>query len=209
MGLLLNIKRLCMRVRRLPHSKGFGIQSPFAFDYTTKVLLGATSKADARALELKELEAAKAEGMWQEEAETRKVRRLLFRMVRHARPAKVIAIGPKSPALPCLQAGNEAACVRHMREWGEWPEAWEEVDFAYLNDFSRPRAVYEDFVHLTERTKPASIVVVLGIGYTSPMKEAWRKMTSHPSVGVTFDLFDVGVLMFDKTLYKQDYIVNF
>lgn len=34
-------------------------------------------------------------------------------------------------------------------------------------------------------------------------------MMQDEKVGITFDLYDIGILFFDKTKIKQDYIVNF
>lgn len=41
------------------------------------------------------------------------------------------------------------------------------------------------------------------------MKKLWKCMMQDEKVGITFDLYDIGILFFDKTKIKQDYIVNF
>ena len=41
------------------------------------------------------------------------------------------------------------------------------------------------------------------------MKKLWKRMMQDEKVGITFDLYDIGILFFDKTKIKQDYIVNF
>jgi len=41
------------------------------------------------------------------------------------------------------------------------------------------------------------------------MKALWKRMQQDEHVGITFDLYDLGILFFDKTKIKQDYIVNF
>ena len=37
----------------------------------------------------------------------------------------------------------------------------------------------------------------------------WKQLRKHTRVGVTFDLYDLGILFFDKSRAKQDYIVNY
>ena len=41
------------------------------------------------------------------------------------------------------------------------------------------------------------------------MKQLWKRLKTDDKVGITFDLYDVGILFFDKTKIKQHYIVNF
>ena len=41
------------------------------------------------------------------------------------------------------------------------------------------------------------------------MKVLWKKWQADERVGITFDLYDVGLLFFDKTKIKQQYIINF
>ena len=50
---------------------------------------------------------------------------------------------------------------------------------------------------------------VQGICYSKKMKTLWNQLKEDERVGVTFDLYDLGLLFFDKTKIKQHYIVNF
>ena len=58
-------------------------------------------------------------------------------------------------------------------------------------------------------TTPKSVFVVHGICYSKEMKTLWKKWQADERVGITFDLYDVGLLFFDKTKIKQQYIINF
>ena len=51
--------------------------------------------------------------------------------------------------------------------------------------------------------------MIKGIHHSREMKQCWKRLVNNEKVGITFDLYDVGVLFFDKTKIKQDYIVNF
>ena len=88
-------------------------------------------------------------------------------------------------------------------------EADTSVDFLYLNDYQNPDLLEEVFRVCVHRTTPKSVFVVHGICYSKEMKALWKKLQADERVGITFDLYDVGLLFFDKTKIKQQYIINF
>jgi len=59
------------------------------------------------------------------------------------------------------------------------------------------------------RVVQQSVFVIRGIHYSKAMKNLWERLKADDRVGITFDLYDVGILFFDKTKIKQHYIVNF
>ena len=83
------------------------------------------------------------------------------------------------------------------------------VDFLYLNNYRDVELTRKAFRVCAGRTAPRSLFVVNGIGYSKEMRRLWKEMRSDERVGVTFDLYDAGLLFFDKTKVKQHYIVNF
>jgi adenylosuccinate synthase len=52
-------------------------------------------------------------------------------------------------------------------------------------------------------------VVLSPAALMKEMKELWKRLQEDERVGITFDLYDLGLLFFDKTKIKQHYIVNF
>ena len=83
------------------------------------------------------------------------------------------------------------------------------VDFLYLNDFRNPELLEKVFDNCVRRTTLKSVFVVHGICYSKEMKALWKRLQEDERVGITFDLYDLGLLFFDKTKIKQHYIVNF
>ena len=67
----------------------------------------------------------------------------------------------------------------------------------------------EVFRICADRTAQTSVFVIEGIRYTSRMRAVWKRISRHEKAGITFDLYDLGIIFFDKTRIKQDYIVNF
>ena len=53
------------------------------------------------------------------------------------------------------------------------------------------------------------ICIVKGIYSSREMKEMWKYLKNNEHVGITFDLYDIGILFFDKSKIKQHYKVNF
>ena len=51
--------------------------------------------------------------------------------------------------------------------------------------------------------------VIEGIRYTKKMKALWKKIQQDDRTGITFDLYDLGIVFFDRTKIKQHYLVNF
>ncbi|MBP1614910.1 MAG: hypothetical protein H6Q13_2358, partial [Bacteroidetes bacterium] len=46
-------------------------------------------------------------------------------------------------------------------------------------------------------------------GYSRKMKTVWRRMQSDERTGISFDLYDFGIIFFDKKKIKQHYLINF
>ena len=53
------------------------------------------------------------------------------------------------------------------------------------------------------------ILVVEGIGHCEKMQHLWKKMLNDERTGVSYDLYYCGIVFFDRSVYKQHYIVNF
>ena len=75
--------------------------------------------------------------------------------------------------------------------------------------YQNPELMEEVFHICAQRVTLKSVFVVQGICYSKKMKTLWNQLKEDERVGVTFDLYDLGLLFFDKTKIKQHYIVNF
>ncbi len=59
--------------------------------------------------------------------------------------------------------------------------------------------------HMTEK----SALILHGIHSNRETMDFWRMIQSDNRVGITFDLYYLGVVFFDTKRYKHNYIVNF
>ena len=127
-----------------------------------------------------------------------------------AQPATIVDAGMQAASSLYLKAAKEGADYTAAADLSElFLESGASVDFLYLHDYRRPEFVEEVFRICADRTAQTSVFVIEGIRYTSRMRAVWRRISRHEKAGITFDLYDLGIIFFDKTRIKQDYIVNF
>lgn len=203
------MKRPFVWLRRFRHRCGYGVHSPFAFNLITHVIYESTPyyKYKELAAEQKRL-APQKDRMWG--YESLKVKRLLFRLVNYAQPATIVDVGTLSASSLYLRAAKEGAEYTAAADLsGLFLESGIPVGFLYLHDYRHPELVEEVLRVCIGRTAPTSVFVIEGIRYTSRMRVVWERFSRHAQAGVTFDLYDLGIIFFDKTKIKQDYIVNF
>lgn len=203
------LKRPFIWLSRFRHRCGYGVHSPFAFNLITQVIYECTPyyKYKDLAAEQKKL-APQKDKQWK--YETKKVKRLLFRLVNYTQPDMIVDAGRLAASSLYLKAGKESADYTAAPDLSElFLESGVPVDFLYLHDYRQPEFVEEVFRICAARTTSASVFVIEGICYTPQMKTLWKRLQQDERVGITFDLYDLGILFFDKTKIKQDYIVNF
>lgn len=202
-------KRPFVRLARFRHRCGYGVHSPFAFYLITGVIYEtAPYYKYASLLEGEKRQATQHPRSWREEP--LRVKRLLFRLVNYARPETIVDAGPLSASGLYLKAGREGAVYTAAAELDElFLEAGVPVDFLYLHDWRRPDFVEEVFRLCVGRARGCSVFVIEGIRYTSAMRRLWDAMRQDERCGITFDLYDLGIIFFDRTKIKQHYLVNF
>lgn len=203
MNLLQRIKRPFIWLSRFRHRCGYGVHSPFAFNLITDVIY--EKRAYYAYIDLKN-RVRQAEGEGVPVKTGSKVNKLLFRLVNRMQPQTVIELGHRTVAAPYMQAAKPSATYKFLAEPSSFPDT---VDFLYLNGYEEPSALSAAFREYVSRTTPNSLFVVLGIHHSKAMKQVWEAMKVHSQVGITFDLYDVGLLFFDRSKIKQHYIVNF
>lgn len=209
MYISLSWKRPFIWLLRFRHRCGYGVHSPFAFDFITNVVYEKSSYYAYKPL-AKEEKTLPAVRRRRGAGESLKVKRLLFRLVNRVQPAVIIDAGVPSASSLYLQAAKPGADYWEASDLSElFLEPDVPVDFLYLHDFRNPAFVEQVFRLCLPRTTSRSVFVVEGIAYNPPMRRLWKRMQQEEKVGITFDLYDLGILFFDPTKIKQHYIVNF
>lgn len=207
--ILLALKRPFIWLYRFRHRCGYGVHSPFAFNLITHVIYETAPYYKYKELAAAQKELAAQKGRtWNYESV--KVKRLLFRLVNYAQPGTIIDAGIPAASSLYLKAGKEGTDYTSASELSElFLESGTSVDFLYLHDYRRPEFMEEVLRICIGRTAKTSVFVIEGIHYTSQMRSVWKRARRHEKAGITFDLYDLGIIFFDKARIKQDYIVNF
>lgn len=209
MNLILTLKRPFIWLSRIRHRCGYGVHSPFAFELITCLIYEKAPYYAYKELETEEKKQKRNHGKgWK--SESRKVKRLLFRLVNRVQPDTIVDAGVPSSSSLYLQSGKATADYTFASELSElFLEAGVPVDFLYIHKAKDPSFVEEAFRICAARSTQQSVFVIGGIHYSGAMKQLWKRLKTDDKVGITFDLYDVGILFFDKTKIKQHYIVNF
>ncbi len=206
---ILTLERPFIRLRRFPHRCGYGVHSPFAFNLITRVIYEHAPYYKYRELRQAEREqSARQPKGWRDEP--LRVKRLLFRLVNHTRPRLTVDAGTPAASALYLRAARQSADYTAASSLSElFLERGVTVDFLYVHDYRHPEFVEEVFRVCAPRAAKESLFVVEGIRYTRQMHALWKRMQQDERTGISFDLYDLGLLFFDKTKVKQHYIVNF
>lgn len=136
--ILLTLKRPFIWLYRFRHRCGYGVHSPFAFNLITHVIYESTAyyKYEELAKAQKQLELEK-DKRWK--YESKKVKRLLFRLVNYTQPETIVDAGTLAASALYLKAGKEGADYTSASDLSElFLESGVPVDFLYLHDYRHP-----------------------------------------------------------------------
>lgn len=121
-------------------------------------------------------------------------RRMLFRVANAMQPASFRLIGQ----LP-LERRYITAAVPKAVEVNDGDAALVMVNAD--NIAQAPR--------LASAMPPEGAMIIEGIHRNRGNRNLWRALQADSHTGITFDLYDYGILLFDHSRTKQHYIVNF
>ena len=193
---MLGIKDLIYRYR---HNRGFGVQSPYAFHFVTAVVAEKHSfyayPSINRAAAKCGCKAARA--------------RLLFRVANYARPHSIIMCEPNEAAVCALTMARPSApafvldASQHNISSALGYE--QSLGLLYVGASKNYAAVVKQAM---EHASSSSIIIVDGIHRSREKRNWWQRVKQNPAVVVTFDLYSVGILFFDKNYRKQHYTLK-
>lgn len=214
-------------IRRFRHRCGYGVHSPSDFFLITFVVYErlafyAYSLLHAKRKEVEHLPHYRE-----------KVDRLLFRLVNYLQPAAMLEVGTgsgltarymaeaKHVPLCTLDEGQDRDEVKQLLK--DCPLAdyrcgkVSDLLHRYMESYSCPDVVHIAFTPYYKEVFEALLpgvsshtCFVIGSPYaTKEKREWWKQVIGDPRTGVTFDLYDVGLVFFDKKRVKEHRIVNF
>lgn len=200
------IKRRWIWLKRFRHRRGYGVHSPFAFDFLTNVVYERGEYYAYRELRQRHFSPA----YWWN-GHTVKCRKFLFRLANYVHPSVIRIYGDAGEDMEdYLQAGCTSARFKHAevrrRGMQEAPSGKASDELLYVCENVSP----SQWTLLAGAAPTAhSVCLFCGIHGSAQALCHWEQVKRLPHVSVSFDLYDYGILFFDPSKQNQHYIVNF
>ena len=173
---------------RFRHRRGYGVHSPFAFDFINDVVYEKTPFYAYKALSHLHPWWVRWGGLY-----PLTCRRLLFRLGNYVHPHTMCILGDRPIEQAYLNQAVPAV---------QWVKDDPEFLFVAHEQMNKAHS-------FLSRMPEQGVMVLEGIHADSASRELWEQLKNAPHTGVTFDLYTYGILFFNPHLHKQHYIVNF
>jgi hypothetical protein len=203
-------------LKRVRTAKGFGVHSPFAFNFITNVLfekLPYYAYFDIpRYLSEKHIDAPISS-----------IHQLSFRLVNFFRPKNVLIFGGEQDyALPLfVNAGSPEARIicltdqetkRKMSEICEAMEFWhafrfEQMDAMIVDMQLLPKAYGISIENLLKISHNQTFWVIRHIDADKESRRFWKEVQTDPRIALTFDMRQDGIVILNSSYYKLNYLV--
>lgn len=203
------VKQLSVWLSRIRKCRGFGVQSPFAYRFIRYVInehypYYAYDELAASVPDISRTE--------------RKLCRLYFRLANDTQASVWINVAESSPSQTenaVCQYIRRGCGKTEMLHFSAGVNASSSCDDAF--DASQLQVVrlvldghfQQSYQYILNKVGEKTILVLEGIRLNHDTKKFWKDVVHDKRTGVTFDLYDCGIVFFDKKRTKQHYVVNF
>lgn len=192
------IQRSIVWIRRFFHLGGNGVHSPFAYTFICEVIENTTPyyaysdlRADLQPLSLRH----------------RKHAKLFFRLANWSQAQAVWLPVAMQYYAPFIARG----CTRSVIH--TYADSAELASIA-ASPGAAPQLIIADITSLPQELAQAalpekSVVALFGIRRNAEARQRWQTILGEQSGAISFDLYDLGLMVSRPTLYKQHYTVNY
>lgn len=214
------LKRALVWFRRARYSRGFGVQSPWAYRFIRYVVNEHYPYYEYTHLKKEVYGLSKI---------VRKLCRLYFRIANYEQPklvvdygagttayrsyfkagcqnCDVVEISPDDEGLDKLAGLLKTAKGKGRTAYQKQQAAPAVIDVARISLKGDYRKVVDELMNHVGRR---SLFIIQHIKKNHTTERYWEELIADGRTGVTFDLYYCGIIFFDKNIYKQNYIVNF
>lgn len=191
------ITRTVVRIARLPHSRGFGVQSPSAYRFIRYVISEhypyyAYATMRQRHPRMRWI--------------SRKMGELYLRLANFCQADTLVSFGAVDGILrEYIQHGCKATKVMELSKenLNDAPDRWHFIRVGEVH------CVGEAFLAIMAYKDTDTVLVIEDIKRNAATRRLWEFCTQSRAVSVSYDLFYCGIVFFDTKRNKQNYIVNF
>lgn len=219
--------RIKVWLSRFRYRRGYGVQSPFAYSFFRDILFE----------ELPYYGFDKLKNL-SDPYLTRHTLQVLYRIVNMQKPGIVLDILPASSAVSCYIGGvssrnrtislvNDNVLAKRISDdtsdMGIYVEVKNsnilkellqingslgKITFAHVGLTDDRKLLYEICKVLSVSMSANGVLVIDGID-RDYVKDVWMMLNEEKNASVAFDLYDIGILLFNGTLNKEYYKVNY
>ena len=195
------LSRWLVWLRRIPHRRGYGIHSPFAFNLVTGVIYNAEAYYAYDAL--REQHAA-WRSVWLE-----KDARLVFRLANHQEAQRVAMVAAPGDCLATyIRAARPSASVVNINPAAPLPLS----TLLPAHDLVVLDGEWTDYLTLDSPTllpDHSALIIVVAPHATPARKAMWQRLVASDTTVVSFDLHRFGLLYIRPKLNKQHYLISY
>jgi hypothetical protein len=185
------------------HAKGYGVQSPAAYQFVRQVLFAPSDSAVSAAIG----------NQWPHmDRRTRRLGQLYYRLARHLQPGLIVDFATAPDACRAyMAAGCPDAVVqavppgRPFADYSELVQQLGTIDLARITLADGCDGFVESAL---DNASAASVFIIENIWRDDLSRLWWDELRHDERVSVSYDLYLCGLLTFNPKLYKRTYLLN-
>ena len=85
----------------------------------------------------------------------------------------------------------------------------EKIDFVFIDANHTYDALIKYYNQIAPKLSENSIVVIDDINWSEEMNEAWQIIIKNDAIRISIDVFQMGILFYDKKCSKEDFVIRF
>lgn len=190
---------------RFRHRKGYGVQSPFAYNFICEIVNNHEMYYAFEKLkeERKNISTEKLRN-------TEKIDKLFFRLANFVQPRNaIIPIVGTDMMKYYIQNGCRSTKIytyRNNEDLGNILNTLENIGLIYISTDIDSSAIIKKVLPTLPQS---SIIIIEGIHHNHTVSEQWKQLKKNIENALTFDLYEIGLILPHKDFPSQHYIVNF
>lgn len=191
------ITRIAVWIARMPHSRGFGVQSPSAYRFIRYVVSEHYPYYAYAGMRRKH-----PRMHWHE----RKMGELYLRLANFCQAPTLVSFGTAGTLLrQYIHHGCHATQVAE-RTGGSTADGGGTWRFIRVGDTGDADG---NFSEILAHADSDTVLIIEDIKRDTAARRLWQLCTESKAVSVSYDLYYCGIAFFDTRRYKQNHIVNF
>lgn len=202
----------CLRwIRRFRKRRGYGVHSPFAFDFITGVIYNNEQYYAYETLRQPLLASiSRGDEYDPESGLTAKDLRLLFRLTNYQAPSRIVLLGASSVVRSYIAAARPSAVIADLATSGaDFGVSGACPDLLYADSPAILPLPSSSATFLPCSLPESAMIIVRGIHRDTASRTRWRQLQQSADITLSFDLGRFGVALRRPKINRQHYVVNY